>query len=291
MGMTACQQATEQLLAYVIDPSQDRAKIGPALDHLKSCPYCQRKVNHLISALTTNEADQLTCQECEELLPDYIEAKIEDQTDASPWSLVAQHLAVCPDCSAAYAELTDLMALVDSGPDVALPAYSTPDLSFLDLESAERSQLASDPNWLRVTLDYGQAWLERETGRWRQLWLSLPPLKHRSLDTLALTGLMNAEPRTTIPGQRILNIAPPEAGFALRLTVTPEPASTSQELYRLEVDLTLTDRLGDFSGAEVTLLWGSSEQSQKTNEWGEVVFSGLPDDQLASMDLKVILPD
>jgi hypothetical protein len=102
---------------------------------------------------------------------------------------------------------------------------------------------------------------------------------------------MTAAPGTGASDYGTLNLAPAGANFELRLTLTPDPDTTNPDRYRLEVDLSLIDRFGDFSGAEVILWWGSSAQSKKTNALGEAVFSGLPGDQLASMKLMVSLPD
>jgi hypothetical protein len=292
MRTTVCDQITEQLITSLANPGQNQAGLEMVLQHITGCPHCKNKVARLMLAVMTHDEDQLTCQECEELLPDYIAAKAAGQINLPSSPLVTLHLVMCPHCSAAYISLSNLLALAY---DEQLPeprSYPVPDLSFLKPRPVEvPPQPTFEPNWLQVMLDAGQAWLERETGRWRQLWLSLPALGQNPGEAPALAGLMSAASSVTAPNQGSLTLAPANANFELSLTLTPDPTSTHPNTYRLEVDLSLTERFGDFSGADVTLWWGSSARSQKTNALGEAVFSGLPGDQLASMKLMVSLPD
>jgi hypothetical protein len=55
--------------------------------------------------------------------------------------------------------------------------------------------------------------------------------------------------------------------------------------------LTMSTRFGDFSGAQVTLLWGDTAHTQETDALGKVSFSELPCDQLRSMSLTVVFPE
>ncbi len=140
-----------------------------------------------------------------------------------------------------------------------------------------------------MALDHGRAWLEKETGRWRQLALSLPSLGVKPQGAPALAGLMSAGAASPAPAQRTL--APAGANFEIKLLVGPDPTPEGKGLSRLDVVLTMLDRLGDFSGAHVTLWQGSVARTQHTDALGKVTFDGLPGDQLASMSLTVTLPD
>jgi len=145
------------------------------------------------------------------------------------------------------------------------------------------------PNWYQVALDRGRAWLERETGRWRQLWLSLPTLGDTSQRAPALAGLMGDAAES--PASAQWTLAPDDAHFEIRLAIEPDTTAAEAALCWLEVVLTLRDRFGDFSGVPVTLLWGGDAHRQETDALGKVSFAGLPADQLASMSLAVTLPD
>jgi hypothetical protein len=154
------------------------------------------------------------------------------------------------------------------------PAASTPPAPELD--------------WLEIALEQGRAWLDQGTERWRRLWLALPTLGRPLQPAPALAGLMNEMPISLPSYQGTTRVAPPEAHFELQLIVVPDPADP--DLGRLEVALTLKDRFGDFSGVQVTLLWDDTAQRAVTDAQGEVVFTGLPLDQLPSMRLLVTFP-
>ena len=178
---------------------------------------------------------------------------------------IQSHVQRCPHCQAELSRLTNLR--VD-----ASAAFPEP-----------------DPSWIQQALDYGRVWLDAQTGRWRQLRLSLSSLTSGPAGAPALAGLMGAESSASMPGT--LYVVGPNAVVEIRIRVVPEPTPTDPNLCRLEVDLTLKDRFGDFSGVEVTLLRDRAAYAQYTNAQGEVAFSGLPSDQLATMSLIVILPE
>jgi hypothetical protein len=140
-------------------------------------------------------------------------------------------------------------------------------------------------------MDHGRAWLEQETGRWRQVWLSLAELGRGPAVAPALVGLMTDEATESATARGALNVAPTGARFEIKLNVVSEPASAGKELCRVDAALTLKNRFGDFSGAQVTLLWGDTAHTQETDALGKVSFGGLPCDQLDSMSLTVVLPE
>ena len=189
---------------------------------------------------------------------------------------IQAHLARCPHCPTELDRLTDFFEneSIDEPIGISVPQPPT----------------APDPSWQEVALDQGRAWLETETKRWRQLWLSLPPLWRQSQEAPALAGML--QKGVVVPpssSQGTMKIAPPKAHFEMQLSVVSD--QKEQDLCRLNVDLTLKDRFGDFSGVQVTLLWNNSAQSKETNPQGEVSFTGLPIDQLASMRLLVTFPE
>jgi hypothetical protein len=145
-----------------------------------------------------------------------------------------------------------------------------------------------DPGWYEIALAHGRAWLEQETGRWRQLMLSLATLSKLPQPRPALTGLMGAD-SATVSILGTIEITSPDQNFEIKLVVMADPTVADEEACRVEVAISCQDRFGDFSGIAVTLWWGDSAQTRETNSLGKVYFSGLPCRQLSSMNLGVVL--
>lgn len=183
-----------------------------------------------------------------------------------------QHLELCPHCRAELARFADAVAQ---------------DPLLVGAEAAAPIATAPDPTWVERAFAQGRAWLEQESGRWRQVAVALANLGQPSGSAPALSGLMSDAVKTTGPKSRSLALVPAEAGFELEITVSPE----GDDLCRVVVSLTLLDRFGDFSGAQVTLQWGSEVQVAQTDPLGEATFRGLPCDQFDHMNLTLTLPD
>lgn len=190
---------------------------------------------------------------------------------------IQRHLKQCLHCQAELARFSqsladdELLAALNVAPD---PAPMT----------------APDPTWVEQLFEAGRAWLEQETGRWRQVSLTLAKLGSQQGTAPALTGLMS-EALQSVPAQDSLLVAPAGADFELALTISPDPAAGSADFCQLLLMLTLLDRFGDFSGAQVTLQWGNQVHSQETNALGEALFAGLPCAQLDQMNLTITLPE
>jgi hypothetical protein len=183
-----------------------------------------------------------------------------------------QHLEMCPHCRAELARFADSVAQ---------------DPLLVGLEMTAPVVVKPDPTWVERALEVGRAWLEQESGRWRQVAVALVNLGQTTGSAPALSGLMGKPAAAASTGPRRLTIAPPEAGFELEINVSPD----GDEACRVVVSLTLLDRFGDFSGAQVTLQWGSDVQIKQTDILGEATFRGLPCDQLDHMNLTMTLPD
>lgn len=123
--------AIDYLLAYLDNPDLNHAALDAAISHMKECPACASRVGHLVQALTSDEEDQLTCQECQDLLPGYVRAEANGQARQSQWHLVMLHLQTCPHCAEAHGSLADLIALADGERGLEPPEYPVPELSFL----------------------------------------------------------------------------------------------------------------------------------------------------------------
>jgi hypothetical protein len=237
---------------------------------------------------------RVDCQTCEENLADYVRLELDNQAAEEIYPEVAFHIETCDRCEAAYyrefaaqgqhkslaelrqiggrSQVAEAMAQIVAGSGVD----PTP---------------APDPSWHQIALDHGRAWLEQETGRLRQVWLSLADLGRGPAAAPVLVGLMTDEAAETAPARGSLTVAPSGADFEIKLNVVSEPAPAGEALCRVNVALSLKNRFGDFSGAQVTLLWGDTAHTQQTDALGKVSFSGVPCDQLDSMSLTVVLPE
>ena len=177
------------------------------------------------------------------------------------------HLKRCPYCPAELSQLSNVLA------DVPATAPEP------------------NPNWRQVALEHGRAWLDQQTGHWRQVWLSLSSLGSHTTSAGALAGLMGTGATTSRSMAGAMYVSGADAGFEMKIRVMPDPTPSDPNLCRLELDFNLEDRFGDFSGVQVTLFRDKATDTQATNVQGEVSFSGLPCDQIANMSLVVILPE
>lgn len=142
-----------------------------------------------------------------------------------------------------------------------------------------------NPNWIMKTIEYGQIWLNQMTQQWQQLDIALLPLTFRPELTTASSGFLH-ESRAT--GYTLL-IDQEEEDFQLTISVEPDPTRSGQ--CQLIASIVLFKQLGDFSGVQMTLLWGDNAPSIATDIHGKATFTHLPADQLGNMQLKVKLPD
>ena len=147
MGKTDCREVIEAFEAFLNAPETHRPEIEGALNHLRTCPACRGRASYLTRLLETGTADEddLTCHECEELLPGYLIADGLGDTDAPEWSPVKRHLAACPHCTAAYASLADLVASAYGESGAEPPYYPEPNLSFLRSREISATGPATTP--------------------------------------------------------------------------------------------------------------------------------------------------
>jgi len=186
---------------------------------------------------------------------------------------IHSHVQRCPHCQA---ELSRLANFLSEAPTPVTRPELVP---------------APDPSWRQTVLEHGRAWLDQQTGRLRQLWVSLASLGSTPAGAPALAGLMGEAETAlrSLPGA--LYISGADANFEMKIRVTPEPTAADPNLCRLELDFNLKDRFGNFSGVQVTLFRERQAETEVSNAQGEVSFAGLPSGQLANMSLVVILPE
>jgi hypothetical protein len=255
MHMTNREQILKLLTAYAKDPGQ-RSSVG-----------------RFIQMLSTDQEDQLTCQECEELLPEYIQAEQDGTADQSHWAAVTFHLQTCPHCTNEYTEISALLTLglSDQGPEP--PYYPTPDLSFLHPSKSKTKQ------------PQASFWHLDEVGRLiiqlvGVLWGPLPRLEA----AYAVRGGPTIEDRPNRLGQ--ISIGEP-AVEDLQVDVTVLPAQDDPSLCKVVARVEVPSRFPNLAGTEVTLTAGARTITELTNESGEVTFRKVPLESLPDAVLRV----
>jgi len=272
---TRCRLIVERLSAYLDDPS-DRATLDASVNHMMECPLCESRIGYLIRALATDEVDRLTCQECQELLPEYLQAEIDGRAHKAKWHVVAFHLETCPHCSEAYAALVDLMGLAYGERGTEPPHYPTPDLPFLKVEQSAPSQ----PLMVDWQLDRLGSLIIRFSA---ELVRALQSPAYRP--AYAAAGLKSARSR------RILcQLSLKEAVEDLEVTVTFEEERDTPASCTVIVEVDIPSRGGwpNLAGTRVTLKRGEEElETQWTDAFGKAVFAGIAGDDLPHLVFEI----
>ncbi len=124
-----CRRAIEHLSMHL--QGRESNNVDAAIAHIQSCQYCLQNVGYLIRASSIAEEDTLSCDPCEELLPEYYDAVLDGHADEARWRPVVLHLQLCPHCAAAYAEIADMFAIGDGERGEEPPMYPTPQVALL----------------------------------------------------------------------------------------------------------------------------------------------------------------
>ncbi|NJN66066.1 MAG: hypothetical protein HC884_04785 [Chloroflexaceae bacterium] len=115
-----------------------RSEVDEAIAHICASPATMRRVGHLVRALLIPEEDQLTCEECQDELPEYVQVQEEGRATAPRWRPVALHLDLCPHCTEMYGELRDLVTFAESEQGENPPAYPTFSMPFLQSTTPQK---------------------------------------------------------------------------------------------------------------------------------------------------------
>lgn len=277
MSTAECRLAIEQLLAYLEDPDLHRAEADTAMGHIRECPHCEGRIGHLVRALNADEEDRLTCQECEDRLPDYLQAETEGHADEARWRPVAFHLKTCPHCSTTYAALADLAALAYGEGGVEPPHYPVPELPFLPTKKAKPPQPAKVPWHLD---ELGRLIIELST---ELVHAFQPPPAFQP--AYATARLKSDRPQRTLC-QLSLN----EAVEDLEITITAEEirGDTTRCTVMVEVDIPSRGGWPHLADTEVTIKRGKEElDRQLTDAFGKAVFKGIATDDLARLVFEI----
>jgi len=276
MQTAECRLTIKHLLAYLEDPTHHRAALSAAVGHMSECPYCKDRIARLARALTTDEEDWLTCQECQDLLPDYLQAEMDGRAHEDRWRPVALHLGTCPHCSAVYATLFDLAELAYGERGTEPPHYPVPKLPFL------RAKKAAPPQSLEIPWrldELGRLIIEFSAEVVRML--QLPAYQ----PAYATAGLKSARSRRVL-----YQFSLKEAGEDLEVTITAEERQDDPARCTVIVEVNIPSRGGwpNLGGTEVRLKRGKQElETQWTDAFGKAVFEEIRTDDLARMVFEI----
>jgi hypothetical protein len=233
--------------------------------------------------------NSLDCERCQTHLPDYVHLELSNQNAEQAYPEIAFHIETCSRCEAVYYREFRTQGQHKTVAELQQVGDRTQVESLIQRILASPLLTPPNTNWRQIALDYGRAWLEAETGRWRQLWLSLAGLGNVPRKTPALAGMMGLD--STPPDVwGTWEISSPDANVEIKLIVVPDATPIDQDRCRVDIALTLKDYFGDFSGVQITLLWDETAYIKETDVWGKVSFTGLPCHQLPSMSLQIVLP-
>lgn len=267
MQTVECQAAIERLLAYVQGPGLRHEDLAAAVDHVKACPYCESRVGHLMRALRTREKDQLVCQQCQERLPEYLEALTSDHTADARWGQVKRHLETCPHCSEVYTDLLGMIAVAEGEQGEEPPEYPAPELSFLRPKRTKSQKPVAQP------------WYRYELGR---LVIALSDELLRSLRP-PQAAFAIARQKARVTQQMLWRLELTEAAVDLKVTITAQEARDDPSRCSVSVEVNIPNRGGwpNLARSEVTLSRGNEILDvHETDAFGKALFVGIATEEL-----------
>ncbi|MDY7075796.1 MAG: hypothetical protein SXV54_02620 [Chloroflexota bacterium] len=276
MQTVECRRAIEQLSAYVENSDLDRAKVEAAIHHVSVCPHCEHRMAHLLRALTTDEEDHLACQECQALLPDYLQAEADGQAEGAQWRPVALHLETCPHCSAEYTALLELIELAYGERGEEPSHYPVPELPFLHREKKRQPRPAGVP------------WRLDELGR------LIIELSDELVRAFRLPIYQPAYATPTLKSKQssktLCHFSLKEAVDDLEVTVTAEEMRADPTRCTVIVEANIPSQGGwpHLGDTEVTLKRDKQKlETQWTDAFGKAVFEGIATSDLAHLVFEI----
>lgn len=263
MQTAECRMAVEHVTAYLESPELHRAEVDAALRHIRMCPHCERRMKHLIRALTAAEKDRLTCSQCQDQLPDYHQAVMDGQSDESRWRPVSLHLAVCPHCGAMYTNFTDLINMANEDEGTEPSYYPVPRLDFL---RRKKSRSLQSITMLWRLVEVGHLVVQFST----ELVHGLTPLVPQP----AYIARQKSSLSSAILYQFILK----DAIENLKVTMTVEQEHDNPDRCRVIAEVNIPSRGGWPNLGGIVVILSRDEQvleTQMTDNFGEAVFEGI----------------
>ncbi|MFN8494086.1 MAG: hypothetical protein U0350_41190 [Caldilineaceae bacterium] len=233
-------------------------------------------------ALHSQIEDTLTCDQCQARLPDYIQAEHESGAkggEAQFAVAIRHHLALCPHCQAAYAQV---QAWLTTGFEDALPktvTYPTFELSFLQPPLPTTSPFTWPLAHLQKHRQQSQQWFQDRIGN-LYLFFAPAPL----LAEVGWAVKSNAEESLLARTSLSEDDSP---GWEIEAAIF----ATGPDLCRVEVSLYAFAPLpDDLAGIGVALHDGVNERFALTDAHGIVEFEDVPRDRIGDLLLRIDLP-
>ena len=262
METVECRVAIQQVSTYVADTSSEGAGLVAALEHMRHCPHCSHRIGYLVQALNSGAVDQLSCQVCQERLPEYATDVAAGQAGGK-WRAIALHLALCPHCAAEYDELMELLAQAQGEQGAEPSSYPVLDMSFLNPTTSRPWRMEG----------IGRLVIEFTSELLAGLRMSGPALTPVGLKTDALATELR--PFTLIGEVEDEDV-----------TITIEPARGESARCTVIVQVDIPSRGGwpNLGGTLVILRRGAvTLGSQMTDDLGNAVFERVAADGLAEL--------
>lgn len=249
-----CHQAANSMQLFA-EQNSAPPELPAALAHIATCANCRSRLGHLVRALASSDEDQLRCEECEAELPAFLAARDLGRHSEPVWAAVTLHLATCPSCAVALAELAAML------PDTSLLPQPTPALRLDFLRTATKQPWRLD--------DLGQVLIDLV----------------RALQPSGLTpGLKHGEEQAIVAEVSIDDAVP---DLTIQIAVEGRRDSDTRMLL-VTVDVPSRGGWPNLGGSEVTLLRdGVVTDRQLTDMFGTVVFTGLSTHEFERYNLAV----
>lgn len=269
MQTEECRQYLNIWLHHLEKSTGDAESVPAALRHVTTCASCRDHLRRLAQAVAGSVEDQLTCDECQAQLPEFVHAQttgaVDEQFDA-----VRGHLALCPHCADAYDQISELVRA--SRADAVPVADSYPEF---DLSTATATSLTGDV--VQDALDRGRQWVRDAAGALYVLFG--PGLQTRPTPAWATKS---AQPGTLL--YQVTLGAEETAGWEVEVLVFAEDDETCNievALYRPGANDT------DLVQIPIALRYGDVVRTRTTDAGGVAEFDRVPTTSLEDVVIRV----
>lgn len=239
-----------------------------------------------LEALGSDTVDRIDCDSCQAELPDFIHAQtslaLQAEPPATRFDDVRAHLALCPYCLAAYAQVSEWVLASQADEIPVAATYPAFDLAFLDIE-APATSVTWPATMLQRSLEEGRRWLADAAGGLYILFGDTLPSKPASG-----WAIKSAE-GSTLLAQTILS--EDEIGD-WEIEVSAFADEHDETNGRVEVAIyPLGSPLGNGAGIRVTLGYDAITATQTTDIGGVAFFANVPLEHLPHVVVRVELPE
>jgi len=269
MTINLCSTAV-QLLQNYFDRPNENDHLESFIQHSETCQVCSFDPTIIQEALQSDTVDTITCQACEERLPEYLQAEAEGVEVVAGWLDITLHLKTCSHCANEYKALQELISIsMDDSSPVPIP-FPTPDLSFLKQETSSHPQTSVD------------FWHLNDLGH-LVVTFSADILAAFVLRPAALQGLKSGQARLLYE----IDVSDAFEEFDVRITVEADRRDAG--LCTVIVNVTHPDLdWPELAGSQVTLQRRKKDSvTQETDPYGEAAFPKIAESDLLHLIIEI----